>query len=63
MKKIAVLGLGAMGSRVAINLLDTGYDEVPMPIVSAVQGVFADAIAQGYGKDNITGIIQLFAQP
>lgn len=34
--------------------------EVPMPTVKAVQGVYEDAIAQGYGNDNITGVIQLF---
>jgi len=28
MKKIAVLGLDAMGSRLAINLLTAGYDVI-----------------------------------
>jgi len=31
-----------------------------IPTVSAVHGVYQDAIAQGYGANNITGTIQLF---
>lgn len=31
-----------------------------MPTVNAVQGVYEDAISQGYATDNITGVIQLF---
>lgn len=34
--------------------------EVSMPTVLTVEGVYQDAIAQGYGNDNITGVIQLF---
>lgn len=37
--------------------------EEPMPTLKAVQNVYQDAIAQGYGNDNITGVIQLFMQP
>lgn len=32
----------------------------PTPIVRAVEQVFAQALRQGYGNDNITGLVQLY---
>ncbi|MEM6453725.1 MAG: NAD(P)-dependent oxidoreductase [Acidobacteriota bacterium] len=32
----------------------------PLPTVAAVRAVYADAIARGFGDDNITGVAQLF---
>jgi 3-hydroxyisobutyrate dehydrogenase-like beta-hydroxyacid dehydrogenase len=32
----------------------------PTPVASAIRVLYQDAIAQGYGNDNITGIVRLF---
>lgn len=37
-------------------------DKALMPVAAAIHQVYQDAIAQGYGSDNITGVMQLFAQ-
>ncbi|ABW29151.1 3-hydroxyisobutyrate dehydrogenase, putative [Acaryochloris marina MBIC11017] len=48
--------------RYGLELAKNAVEE-PMPTLKAVQNVYQDAIAQGYGNDNITGVIQLFMQP
>lgn len=30
------------------------------PVSTAIHNVYQDAVAQGYGSDNITGVVQLF---
>lgn len=34
--------------------------DAPVPTSTAIHDIYQDAIAQGYGDDNITGIVQLF---
>ncbi len=34
-----------------------------IPTLTAMHQLYQDAIAQGYGRDNITGVVQLLAQP
>ncbi len=33
----------------------------PIPVSTAIHNVYQEAIAKGYGNDNITGVVQLFA--
>ena len=35
-------------------------NQVDLPLISATQKIYATAIEQGYGEDNITGIVQLY---
>ena len=36
-------------------------NNVTLPLVEATQKVGAEAIKQGYGDDNITGLVQLYS--
>ena len=72
MSKVAFLGLGAMGSRMAANLLllekdlgytvETGGGEASMPAVSAVRSLFRRAIDENLGNLNMTAVAKLFSK-
>ena len=41
-------------------LAQAALDGVPVPMAEAVRRVFARAVQQGYGADNITGVARLY---
>ena len=41
-------------------IVTLGENKIDLPLVTATQKIYATAIEQGYGEDNITGIAQIY---
>jgi 3-hydroxyisobutyrate dehydrogenase len=46
----------------ALTLQTAAHSGAAVPVTSAVHRAFADAKAEGYGADNITGIVQRYVR-
>jgi 3-hydroxyisobutyrate dehydrogenase-like beta-hydroxyacid dehydrogenase len=60
MSRIAFLGLGSMGSRMAANLLAAGYDVRVWNRTLAAAKRLAEARATGAAADNVTAVAKLY---
>ena len=60
MSRIAFLGLGSMGSRMAANLLAAGHDVRVWNRTPAAAKRLAEARATGAADDNVTAVAKLY---
>ena len=60
MSRIAFLGLGSMGSRMAANLLAAGHDVRVWNRIPAAAKRLVEAGATGAADDNVTAVAKLY---
>ena len=76
-KQIAFLGVGAMGARMAANLVQAGFDvrgfspsaatrraaaNVPLPLGAAARQLITTAGALGHARSDMTAVAEAYAQ-